>query len=44
MNVVIDILLGLEVDQDVRDRADVDGDGELSIADLQRIIDKLLAG
>ena len=44
VNVVIDILLGLEVDQDVRDRADVDGDGELSIADLQRIIDKLLAG
>ena len=42
VNVVIDILLGLEVDQEVRDRADVDGDGELSIADLQRIIDKLL--
>lgn len=39
INVIIDIILGSDVDDQTRERADVNGDGEVNIADINAIID-----
>jgi len=43
VNLVIDIILGVEVDDETRQRADVNGDGEISVSDVNAIIDLILS-
>lgn len=42
INVIIDIILGGNVDDQTRERADVNGDGEINIADINVVIDIIL--
>ena len=42
INVVIGIILGGNVDYDIRRRADVNGDGEINVSDINMIIDIIL--
>ena len=42
INVVIDIILGGNVNDDVRRRADVNNDGEIGLSDINMIIDVIL--
>ena len=43
INVVIDIILGGNTDNDTRRRADVNNDGEVSLSDINMIIDIILS-
>ena len=38
INVIINIILGYDVDEETFDRADVNGDGEVNIADINAVI------
>lgn len=42
INVIINIILGYDVDEETFDRADVNGDGEVNIADINAIINIIL--
>ena len=42
INIIIDIILGGNVDDQTRERADVNGDGEVNIADINAIIGIIL--
>jgi len=42
VNMLVDIILGAEVDADVLEVADVNGDGEVTIADVNAVIDMIL--
>ena len=42
INIIIDIILGHDVDSDIRARADVNGDGEITVNDINAVVNVIL--